>query len=92
MCSGPVVEERPLVLDDGPRHLQQRVAPLLDGLHQPVGRLEFLAQLFLHLLVEVLVLDEIDGALADANLRHPLVREADRVLVVVGALDDRCPA
>ena len=50
------VEERALVVDDGPRHLQQRVPPLFDGLHQPVGRLKFLAQFFLHLVVEVLVL------------------------------------
>ena len=62
------------------------VAPLLDRLHQPVRGLQLLPQLFLHLLVEILPLAQLDGALADADARHPLVGEAHGVVVVIGAL------
>src|SRR5438046_405388 len=51
----PLVEEGPLVLDDRPRHPLQRAAPLLDRVHQPLGRLQLALQVLLGLGVGPLV-------------------------------------
>ncbi len=75
-----LVQEGPLVLDDGPRHLLQRVAALLDRFHQPLGRLNLALEVFLGLGVGALVAVQLDVAAADVDVRRPVVEQADVVI------------
>src|SRR5581483_7571654 len=54
----PLVQERPLVVDDRPGHPDEAVPPLLDGVDQPVGGAELLLQKLAGLRVVALVLGE----------------------------------
>jgi hypothetical protein len=85
---GALVEERPLMLDDGLRHLLQGATALLDRLQQPLRRLDLALQVLLGLRVGALVAVQLDVAAADVDVRHPVVHQADRVLTLLGALDD----
>ena len=74
---GAGIEEGPLMVDDGRGDAQQRVPPLLDTrLHQPISRLEFLAKLVADLVVEILIPEQFDGPLADADFRDPFIAPA----------------
>ena len=88
MCSGPLSRKHLLVLDDRPRHLGQGAAPLLDRFDQPLGRLDLAFEKLAVLGVGRAVAVHVDVALADVDVRRPVVEQPDLVFAGLAELHD----
>jgi hypothetical protein len=83
-----VIEELPLVVDDPPAHLVERVAPLLDRVDEPARGLDLPLDVLPHRGVALVRLQQAEVAGTHAEARVVVVLETDLVLAVHVLQDD----